>query len=1682
MVAKHLAGARLIALLLTTAVGTAWAADWPTERHDFARSGRTDAKLPATLSRRWTYVAAHTPRPAWPEPGRELNRLDFDYAYHVVVADGAAYFGSSADHKVTCLDLATGKERWSVFTGGPVRFAPTVSDGRVYVGSDDGCVYCLSAQDGTVIWRFRGMPQREMLLGNGRMMSRWPIRTGVGVEDGVAYFAAGMWPAEGVVVYALDADEGTVLWQNATSGSQYVKQPHPGSFAMTGVAPQGYVLGRGGQLFVPTGRNVPAAYNRATGELLYYRSAPTGWGNRWGGAWNVLAQGLLFAWRCHVGPDIDVQVGEYKPDPNDGLVVFDAETGQEKREFAGKLRVVVRGNVLYATGQGTLTAYDLKAWLGGAKAADCTLWEALLAAEKGQAARVYELIMAGNTLVAGGRGTVSAYDAAKGKRLWQDDVDGQARALAAVDGHLLVSTTTGRIICYGAAGGGEASEIDRRAARQMPTADLAARLRARRILKGTDAREGFCLALGAGDGSLLRYLAEDSKLTVYCIEPDAERVGEVRRMLDAAGLYGTRVTVHQGPLDRLAYPDYFANLILIAGETADVLERASAAELYRVLRPSGGRIHIEAPKADENVGDTIRRVVTLGAVRAWTPEAVARWLRRDGVPEDEVRAGKETVQVLRGRLPEVDDWTHQYASAARTGCSDDQRVRLPLKLLWFGKPGPARLVTRHWGGPAPLCVDGRMFVLGQRSLMAVDAYNGRPLWRRDFSRVAWWPVRARGSSAAADHDSVYLVQGKTCLRLDAETGATVDTYALPAPPSGLSADEAKNLQWRYLAVADGRVLGTMGNDKESRGVFVLNRDGQLQWAYAALGTVGHNAISMARDRVYLIDRPSPEAVARAKRRGKAISGKPRLIALGAADGKPAWETEAGLAGRDALWLSNGVLLATGRSGMTGYDATTGEVLYTRRVAIGRFPILTDDTIYAEPSAFDLRTGEPQRRTDPLTGKDAPWNFRRSYGCGSIAAGPNLLLFRSGTLGMYDLAGDSGVHNFGGVRAGCYVNAIAANGLVLCPPADAACTCSYSFRTTVALAPAEAKEKTDWSIFYDRLPNASVKQAAFNLGAPGDRRDSDGVMWLATPRPETRSRRSELATPFRFTYAEGGGPYRQQAAPTAVTGTHRPWLYTSGLEGLREAVFDLHILDRGFSAWPADPAPRVDGFHTERLWDGYKAIAVEREQAQVTLRHDEENLYIGYRRPAREKQEKWRVSAKGDDAQVWTDDSFEVYLSPVPADTSRPSRRCLHLGVSASGARYDAAWTYVSPFPRWDIPRLDVTVDGKSEDWGDGGLQVQSIPDDHGRMRPTDDLDPAFRVAWSAEGLALLVQVRDSSVVESANAGRLWEGDSVEVFLTPKLGSGRGYQAVISPGASEKQPKPRCRFYVNGRGASLRAQVAGGKTAEGYLIEVLLPWENLKVKPADGREIGVQLFVNDKDAGRRGGPFRVLWHPGGQPVSDRDPFAYHAVRLAVKASKPVVLRRAEKPDKSGLFPAAAPHPYPLSVPPLGAKGEDAGYSGQWASGAHADADGFTAELAISWKTLADAGLEREGLMVNVSSRGPLRQPPRLQRGYERLIAVPRDAIEPRTFTVRLHFAEPDDVRRGERVFDVKLQGQTVLRGFDVVRAAGGPRRAVVREFDGISADRAVTIELVPRAQSASGRVLPLLSAVELVPAG
>src|SRR5204863_8317003 len=91
-------------------------------------------------------------------------------------------------------------------------------------------------------------------------------------------------------------------------------------------------------------------------------------------------------------------------------------------------------------------------------------------------------------------------------------------------------------------------------------------------------------------------------------------------------------------------------------------------------------------------------------------------------------------KAVRGGLEGAGSWTHQYADPANTCCAPDALVKGPLGMLWF-RDSDFEMPQRHGRGPAPLFLDGRLFVEGLNGVRAVDAYNGRLLWEYDLPQV-----------------------------------------------------------------------------------------------------------------------------------------------------------------------------------------------------------------------------------------------------------------------------------------------------------------------------------------------------------------------------------------------------------------------------------------------------------------------------------------------------------------------------------------------------------------------------------------------------------------------------------------------------------------------------------------------------------------------------------------------------------------------------------------------------------------------------------------------------------------------------------------------------------------------------------------------------------------------------------
>ena len=1233
---------RFLLLLVSLGIassGSSQAEDWPTYRHDNRRSAVSTESLGSSLTLRWEYRSMHPPKPAWPMPAEELPRMHSDGAFHVAVAGGKVYFGSSVTDELTCVDAASGEILWTFSTEGPIRNTPTVAGTRVYVGSDDGYVYCLDAQTGSLRWRYRPGPNDRKIIGNGRMISRWPIRTNVLVDDGIAYFGAGVFPHEGIYICALDAEEGTVVWRNDRVGTR----SHELKFG--GISPQGNLLASSDTLYVPSGRAIPAAFDRKTGKLRFSMS-PSGdpWSYNFGGNWSALdgnkivlgverhgtpvkiaydakqgkRRGDLYGWF----PGIDMVLtsgtayvltldGVYAVDrtlfSEDDLAEADA-AGKQMKILSLKLRGL-RKNLerLKDLSKGKELSNQIAAVSGKIKRLEDEESKLRKRSAKWHCPMTdgCAIILAGDALYAGSKGRITRIDINGGNQVWQTRVTGRPLSLAVANGCLLASTDTGSIFCYGRGGASPPRAIDRELA-EDPYADerdrMLYRSAAQTIVEQTNVKKGWCLVVGCGTGCLANELARRTDLKVLGLERDPKKLAIARRRLAEAGHLGSRVAVE--PWGIASLPDYFANLVVSEEMLTTGVCPVSVAQIARVLRPYGG-------------------VSLLGAR---TGREIS-WQRRD-----------------RGKLSGAGSWTHIYGNTRNTGSSGDELVKGPLEVLWFGEPGPIGMVDRHFSGPPPLSAKGRLFVHGQKGMKAYDAYNGTLLWAKDLpvediQRAAG--VHHRGTNVAMTEAALFVAIDSRCYQLDPATGETVHIHGVPPALK-------THRRWGTLLCAGDTLVGTAGFLTEGHSIFAIDTStGKSRWLHRGSG-ISHISITMANEGLFFLKAEIDPA-----RRKQALSERERLIKdgryiegaerefgpdrmdvrkavlLDLETGNPIWESSLDLTDcgpRLPNWrkaaggakhpyvgaaYAEGLLVFYGHFGnhdahmfdwskpqqserrITAISAKDGRVVWSRPLHYLQKPIVVGSRIVVMPRVCDLRTGQLVMRDHPVTGRKVQLEvIRPGHSCGAISASAHTLFYRSDSIGIYGLTEDSGLDIFGTVRPGCWLNIIPAGGVVVIPEASSGCTCSYPLKCSLALAPQSRRPLGNWAIFPTHGAMTPVKHLAINVGAPGDMRDSEGTVWLAYPRPKTKGsskgyyRGYGVNLDFSDKRSPGARYFYRDPRRGDLAESDRPGLLCSGLEG--NLSWEIPLIDSSAGQKP--------GFYTARL--GLSAAASDKPGDRV----------------------------------------------------------------------------------------------------------------------------------------------------------------------------------------------------------------------------------------------------------------------------------------------------------------------------------------------------------------------------------------------------------------------------------------------------------------------------------------------------
>ena len=1028
---------------------------WPSHRAGMGRTGFSSQTFSFSATETWRRDLP-APSPAWTTPARRSYwqqlegiqpRVTGDWANHAIADASRVWLGSSTDDTVRCLDARTGETRWSFVSDGPVRYAPVLADGQLFFGSDDGFVYCLDAGTGRLAWRERLGPRDWRIPGNGRMISLWPVRTGLVVDAGVVYAAAGLYPSQGVHAAALRVADGTTVWRQTLN-----------------VSPQGDLLASQTMLFVPTGRGNPVGLDLKTGGLAKSFGGA-------GGAFAVLVGEELFS---GTGNDGTLTANPVASPGRLATFKGNAMAASPRHSFLldeNGVRAIDRLAYRRAGAEAQRAAQRIESLKAELKKSGLSpgqrtglqrklgqLGETLDAAKRaGMATEQWAIRAPGrrtiialtNCVVLGGDGLVEARALTDGAVRWSARVDGTARGLAFAAGRLLVSTDTGALHCFTTAA------VVKTVVKKTEPARLPVDL-AKRLAKAARTARGWALVTDVVDGRLCAALAEQTQWSIIGVSADAGHVAAAREQLAQRGLYGSRVTVHLAGGDTLPFTDYFANLI--TSESAWLGQapgRLAKRELERLLQPHNGVV----------------------------------WLAPDAEPH------------LANGLSGAGEWTHQYGNPANTSNSGDALVHSDLVLQWFGGPGAAPMVDRHLRAPAPLAAEGRLIIPGENLLIAVDAYNGTELWRLPLPGSQRYSMPYDAGYMSVNNGRLCVAVADEARLVNLESGKVERTF----PVSKFVPGERRH--WGHAVLADGRVFGTAQRTTASRtqpsralisadynnnqamvtGTHLFSaslesgRPGGGEWVYEG-GTILNPTITISDDRVYFIETDKPLGGNGRHTLDELRKAGLRIVCLDAKTGGRLWLRAVGgrlgqsrnilfLAATDSRLVAAGSRLGSGND--TEYlvqclDTKTGRELWAASHFKGQpgafthgeqvhHPVILGDRLIAEPAIYELATG---KRLGPLD-KPADWNLKRpGHSCGTLTGAGDCLFFRAANPTVLDL-GKSAVGRFQALaptRPGCWINILPAQGLVLIPEASSGCVCHFSLQTSMAFRPRREGEQ------------------------------------------------------------------------------------------------------------------------------------------------------------------------------------------------------------------------------------------------------------------------------------------------------------------------------------------------------------------------------------------------------------------------------------------------------------------------------------------------------------------------------------------------------------------------------------------------------------------------------------------------
>jgi len=593
------------------------------------------------------------------------------------------------------------------------------------------------------------------------------------------------------------------------------------------------------------------------------------------------------------------------------------------------------------------------------------------------------------------------------------------------------------------------------------------------IISQTGIRKGYCLVYGCGEGRLAFELAKRTDLTIIGVDTDQAGISAAISKLMNAGVYGARVKLrHVDSLDSLSFTRCFFNLIVSDYIVSEGQCIGSAAEAFRVLRPSGGTFYIGQPADSPSMLEETE-------LRAWLD---AGSLTYSTTSDD----NGLWCSAVREPLAGAGEWPRQYGLADNASNGNDNLEGATgtgqLSVQWLGWPGADFGADRNPRMPPPVMANGRLYHQGLDRILAMDSYNGAIYWSLHIPGLLRVNTPRDGGYIYADANGLFVAVDDDCWYLDGDTGAKVETYRL----------NDDGMEWGYVARSGELLFGSAQIDGAhytniwgglgwydhrsnasatakvcSKYLFADDIDtGARVWIYDSSdsdkGIIINPTITIGGGRIYFVESRAPSVESsRSGRIGtSALWDQQYLVALNADDGTRFWEQPIspadGVPVFYLLYANETLVLVSSNSASSKYylyayeahDGNPKERWSSNPVSHNwpddnhgahiQHPVVVGNNIYLEPKGYNLSTGA-----------DLGLTIGGRSGCSTRAGTAGALIYRGSgrRLAMWDVKSRA-VSTWSKLRPSCWLSTIPAGGMVLSPEGGGGCSCNEWFQTSV----------------------------------------------------------------------------------------------------------------------------------------------------------------------------------------------------------------------------------------------------------------------------------------------------------------------------------------------------------------------------------------------------------------------------------------------------------------------------------------------------------------------------------------------------------------------------------------------------------------------------------------------------------